>query len=144
MAPVEIMAGLIRIETNGDIKISGNVAIAGNLEVSGSTKVKDITAEQLIIASPQEEATPSGEIVNGEITTNSTVGKATIPANTPEITIRNPKINDYSLVYVTPTSSTQNHVLYVKEKGAGYFVVGFTEPIDTDTSFNWWIVEVSQ
>jgi len=81
-------------------------------------------------------------VTSGDITTNSTVGKALIPAGVDQITITNPKVTDYTLVYVTPTSSTQNRVLYVKEKSIGYFVVGFTDPIDIDTNFNWWIVQV--
>jgi hypothetical protein len=69
---------------------------------------------------------------------------ATLPAGTPEITIKNPKVTDYTLVYVTPTSPTENHVLYIKSKQAGQFVVGFTNPLTTDVNFNWWIVQVTQ
>ena len=75
------------------------------------------------------------------IDTNATAGKATIPAGVSEITINNPNISDYTLVYVTPTSTTENNVLFVKSKEAGKFVVGFTSPIDIDVTFNWWVIE---
>lgn len=161
MAPIELMAGKVSIETNGDVAISGNLYVAGKIEstglsirsssgepdsasidASGSGKFKSVTTDDLVVASSQ--TSDASSIVNGEITTNATVGQAVIPAGIPEITIRNPKITDYTLVYVTPTSSSSNHVLYVKSKAAGFFSVGFSDPLDADVSFNWWIVSISQ
>ncbi|MEK7470867.1 MAG: hypothetical protein AAB622_02625, partial [Patescibacteria group bacterium] len=189
MAPVEIMAGLVTIDTLGNVIIAGNLAVGGSLDVagrinssgltlkdtfkgqalqatnatasasllslqdadgkqvswvdaSGSAKFNDLTAGGLVIAGP--DATVSGTIINGVITTSSTIGKAVLPAGTSEITIKNPKVTDYTMVYVTPTSSTQNNVLYVKSKQNGQFVVGFTNPINAEAEFNWWIVQVAQ
>lgn len=177
MAPVEIMAGLIKIDTKGNVQIAGDLAVAGNIDsagltlkdnpnmatpsanlltlqnsdgstvstvdASGSATFNTIMTQGLTIAGATANATASA-VVNGVITTNATAGSAIIPAGTSEITIKNDKVTDYTLVYVTPTSSTNNYVLYVKSKGAGQFVVGFTNPIDTDVNFNWWIVKVSQ
>ncbi|KKR87654.1 MAG: hypothetical protein UU32_C0004G0019 [Candidatus Woesebacteria bacterium GW2011_GWB1_41_10] len=145
--PVEIMAGLIKIDTQGNVQIAGNLDVAGKI-TAPKADFKELSVENLIVASStsgEPELTPeesSSEVTSGDITTNSTVGKALIPAGVDQITITNPKVTDYTLVYVTPTSSTQNRVLYVKEKSIGYFVVGFTDPIDIDTNFNWWIVQV--
>ena len=136
LAPIELMAGKVRIDTNGDVTITGNLYVAGKIET------KEVKTEKLIIA--EGIATPSGQVVEGEIETNATAGKATIPAETSEITIKNPNIGDYTLVYITPTSSTQNNVLYVKSKANGYFTVGFTQPIPIDVEFNWWVIDVSQ
>ena len=181
MAPVEIMGGLVTIDTKGNMQIAGNLAVegrisssgltlkdslqgqslqggdatssasllslqdqsgtqVGSVNASGSAQFNSISTPQFIIAAP--DATSAGTIINGTITTNSTVGQAVIPAGVSEITIKNPKVTDYTLVYVTPTSSTQNNVLYVKSKSAGQFVVGFTTAINTDVNFNWWIVQV--
>jgi len=175
MAPVEIMAGLIKIDTQGNVNIAGDLFVAGRIKstgltlsetdtqetatgsalltlqnltgtevasvnASGSAQFGSVSTPQLVIAGA--DATQSGTIVNGVITTNSTVGKAIIPAGTSEITIKNPKATDYTLIYVTPTSSTENNVLYVKSKQAGEFVVGFATPVYIDVSFNWWIVQV--
>ncbi|MGB6839309.1 MAG: hypothetical protein WBE27_03525, partial [Microgenomates group bacterium] len=182
LAPVEIMAGLIRIDTDGNVEISGNLYVAGQIEAggltlkqsaddglqateengfgkllslqdfkgnkvasinaSGAAQFATLTADKLIIAGA-DIATPSAT-TNGEIETNATAGTAVIPTGTSEITIRNPNVTDYTLVYVTPTSSTLNKVLYVKEKSAGYFVVGFSNPIKQDVNFNWWVIDVTE
>ena len=138
MAPIEIMAGKIKIETNGDVTINANLFVAGKIE-SESIKTKEITTERLVIANATTSEESSG--ATSEVSTNATAGKATIPAGVSEITINNPNISDYSLIYVTPTSTTQNNVLFVKSKEIGKFVVGFTNPIDIDVSFNWWVIE---
>ena len=143
MAPVEIMAGKFRIETNGNMAINADLIVSGKIE-SESIKTKEITTEKLIIAI---DATPSASLEatsSGIIKSNATAGTATIPAGLTELTIENSKIEDSSLIYVTPTSSTKNNGLYVKNKEAGQFVVGFTNPIDVDVAFNWWIIKVSQ
>jgi hypothetical protein len=114
----------------------------GSVNASGSAQFNNLSTLGLTIAGA--DATESGTIVNGIITTNSTVGKAVIPTGVSEITIKNPKVTDYTLVYVTPTSSTNNYVLFVKSKQAGEFTVGFTNPINIDVNFNWWIVQVTQ
>ncbi len=157
LAPVEIMAGLVTIDTSGNVAIAGNLDVAGtvststlavkdisgnqvsSIDASGSATFASVNVSQIIVAGAQD-ATNSA-VVNGEIHTNSTVGKGVLPANSADITIRNPKVNDYTFVYITPTSNTQNNVLYIKEKGNGYFKVGFTSPIPEDTNFNWWIVQ---
>jgi hypothetical protein len=158
LAPVEIMAGKLRIETNGDVKIEGNLFVAGKIEAkelalndgvngitatinaSGSAQFKDVQAEGLTIAS-SDNSSAEQSISPSEITTNATVGKAVIPAGTAEITINNSSISDTTLIYITATSSTLNNVLYVKSKEAGKFVVGFTDAINVDVSFNWWLVQ---
>jgi hypothetical protein len=160
LAPVEIMAGKVKIETNGDVSIQGNLFVAGQIQsqgltlgqvdtepgatisASGSAEFNSVAAEKLIIAA-SEVATPSAGI-NGEIETNATAGNALLPAGTEEITIKNPNISDYTLVYVTPTSSTLNNVLYIKAKGAGFFTVGFSQALDTDVTFNWWVIDVHE
>lgn len=179
LAPVEIMSGLVKIDTHGNVEIAGDLNVAGriqssgltlkdtepntedasasallslknaegnevaNVNASGSALFRDLTTQGLVIAS-DSSATNSASFSGGVITTNSTVGSAVIPAYTGDITIKNPKINDYTLVYVTPTSTTDNYVLYIKSKQAGQFVVGFSSPLSVDVNFNWWIVQVTQ
>ncbi len=159
LAPVEIMNGKITIDTNGDVTINGNLYVAGqvqggslsvndgndevaSIDASGLGQFSSIATKDILIAGA-ESATTSGTI-SGDIQTNSTVGKGIIPTGSDQITITNPKVTDYTLIYVTPTSSTENQVLYVKNKSVGSFSVGFTNPIGVDANFNWWIVETSQ
>ncbi len=78
----------------------------------------------------------------GKITiTDDTVGSGLISKDTTEIEIQNSNINSDSLIYITPTSPTQNKVLYIKEKKDGSFKVGLSDSISEDINFNWWIIE---
>ena len=176
MAPLEIMAGKFRIETDGNVLIDGNLYIAGDIEsesltlkpnqsvidsgfgdllsvkgingdtvasvdASGSAKFNEISTDKLIIAG--SETVTSDSLVDGLVTsTNATAGKDTLLANASQITIRNENITDNTLVYVTPTSSTMNNVLYVKSKGPGIFTVGFNQPVSVDVTFNWWVIDL--
>jgi hypothetical protein len=179
MAPVEIMGGLVTIDTHGNMNIAGELNVAGRIksagltlkdnqtsdkvassstsllslqdingnqvssvDASGSANFNSIAASQFVVAAGVD-ATNSA-IVNGVITTNATAGKAMVPAGVNEITIKNSKVTDYTLVYVTPTSPTENNVLYIKSKQVGQFVVGFTDAINVDVNFNWWVVQVTQ
>ncbi len=168
LAPVEIMAGLVTIDTHGNVNIAGDLVVAGRIKssgltlkgdspellnlqdsegqqvagvnASGSASFHDLTVGGFAVAS--DASASDSAVINGVITTNATAGKATIPTGVTEITIKNPKVSDYTLVYITPTSPTLNNVLYVKSKEAGQFVVGFTDPTSIDVSFNWWIIEI--
>ncbi|MBI2066174.1 hypothetical protein HYT60_01565, partial [Candidatus Woesebacteria bacterium] len=141
MAPVEIMAGKVRIDTDGSVTISGNLTVAGQIE-SGALKTKELTTDKLIIAAYNPVTADNPQLTTGAIPTNATAGTTTIPAGITQITINNPNISDYTLVYVTPTSSTLNHVLYVKSKGGGFFTVGFSDPLEIDVAFNWWVLDL--
>ncbi len=173
LAPLEIMAGKVQIDTNGNVIIAGNLAVAGNitsstlnvtennsedmnnnanllslvnkegLEVAGITatgaaQFTQIGTSKLIIADSGEIV---GQLVDADIQTNAIAGTSTLPANKLELRIANPNVNANTLVYITPTSSTDNNVLYVKAKGAGYFVVGFNNEVTKDVEFNWWLIE---
>ncbi len=165
LAPVEIMAGKLKIDTNGDVYIQGNLYVAGQIysqgitiqkeedwtgsdpvqataviTASGSAEFKEITSDKLVIASA-EIATDSAQLVDGRITTNATTGSAIIPSGRKEIEILSPAITENTLIYITPTSDTKNYVLYIKAKEEGRAVVGFNRALDIDVSFNWWVVE---
>ena len=133
IAPLEIMAGKIIIDTNGNTKFTGNIELAGNIKIGGNIVVAN---------NPLPESTVSAEIIEGQTSSNSIAGKAVLKAGLSEIKIVNSQLKDNSLVYITPVSSTQNKVLYVKSKAVGEFTVGFNEAIDTDCEFNWWIIEL--
>jgi len=182
MAPIEMMAGLFSIDTQGNVLILGNLYVAGRIDssgltlkpstinnseqdasssasllslrnengdevaginASGSAQFNSVTTGQIVIAGAQE-ASRSATMDNGVITTNATAGSATIPAGYDEIIINNPNVTNYTLVYITPTSSTQNNVLYVKSKDEGVFTVGFNQAISTKVDFNWWVISGQQ
>ncbi|MFC1625941.1 LamG domain-containing protein, partial [Patescibacteria group bacterium] len=143
MAPIEIMAGRIKIDINGNMTISSNLTIAGDLEVKGKSKLKDVELTKLTIAAQSTPSSVLSASSSAVINSNATAGSAIILAGISEITINNSNITDNTLVYVTPTSTSKNNVLYVKSKESGKFVVGFTDPLDIDVQFNWWVVDVN-
>lgn len=164
LAPVEIMAGKLRIETNGDVYIQGNLYVAGNITsqgikiatggtgsdpvqttaaitASGSAEFKEVVSDKFIIAGASV-ATDSAQITDGKISTNATTGSAILPAGMKEVEILSPAITQDTLIYITPTSDTKNYVLYVKAKEEGRAVVGFNRALDIDVTFNWWVIKV--
>jgi hypothetical protein len=186
MTPLEIMAGKVRIDTEGNVEITGNLYVAGRIEssgltlkdnnsendssfgtllslvdtegievasidASGSAQFATIQTDKLVIAG--SEATTSASFDGLVTQTSATAGTATIPAGSRDIIIENPKVTDNTLVYVTPLTSTQNNVLYVKTKEScsqsssfscePYFVIGFDTALTSSVEFNWWIIDVT-
>ncbi|HUW21041.1 MAG TPA: hypothetical protein VMW41_00040, partial [Candidatus Bathyarchaeia archaeon] len=88
------------------------------------------------------EATISSEIID-QVNTNATAGKAILPALKTQIIIPNQNITKQSLIYITPTSDTDNKVLYIRNKKDGkdgYFTVSLDKAVLFDIEFNWWII----
>ena len=102
----------------------------GNITASGSATFAKLNISGMDDATATVSATSS-----------ATIGEATMSAGVKTISIETTAVTDQSLIYVTPQSSTNNQVLYVKTKTPG---IGFTVNIDTaiskDVKFNWWIV----
>jgi hypothetical protein len=110
--------------------------------VKGNIDTTSLSTKKVIIASDTANSNQSPATSN-TIENNATAGHSTLPANTPNITIKNDKVNDNSLIYLSPSSPTDNNVLYVKEKGDGYFSVGFIDSIDKEVDFDWWVIDLS-
>ncbi len=154
LAPIDLMAGKVRINTNGDVEIFGNLYLTGNIhaqnaffgtdaaiDASGSAEFRQVQTQKLIIAA--DIASPSASLATKQIIeSNASAGKATVAAGLNEIIVRNENVSDKTLVYVTPTSTTKNRVLYVKAKGEGFFIVGFSNVLDVDVEFNWWVIDL--
>ena len=125
------------------IDASGSASFAGDVIASGSG-----TFNKLFIASP---ASGSGlmETQGQTPSANATIGKATLPAGTTQIEVSTTKVTENSYIYITPISSTNNNVLYIKQKTICYLLSaichpGFTVSIDQslpqDVQFNWWVI----
>ena len=150
LAGVELVNGLVTIDPNGNVKVLGNLAVSGDIEVGGN-----LTTGQLTLAVPKEAATskPLPALTQPVLETTATAGTAWVPAGKKEITIINPKITETSLIYVTPTTSTRNQVLYVKEQTGceeevvdcqAQATIGFDAPVSVAVEFNWWVVQLTQ
>ena len=91
---------------------------------------------------------------NLAITTDKTAGKAVLPAGQTTLVIQSNKVNNQSLIYVTPMGSTNNQVLYISNQQAyqpannithtpdviGSFSIKLDQALDHDLEFNWWMV----
>ena len=100
---------------------------------------------QVIIASPEEKQLISAAA--GEISVNAKTGKGVLPAGETEVQIDNAHITNQSMIYLVPTSETENKVIYVKAKKAavqnkelGWFKVAIDTSVGKDIEFTWWVI----
>jgi hypothetical protein len=76
-----------------------------------------------------------------ELVATGSAGTASVGAYQTQVTINNPSVTDKSLIYITPTSSTNNQVLYLLKQVPGVsFTVGLQNQSFTPIPFNWIIV----
>jgi len=128
----------------GQLLVKGlNGQTVASIDASGSATFSKLNIAAANASQSEEIITPT------EIKTNATAGKATLPINELEITIKSPFITENTLIYVTPISDTQNKVIFVKSKKAreqgelgeiGWFKVAIDTPIEQEIKFNWWII----
>ena len=110
----------------------------GSVDASGSANFNTLQTSGLIIASQNV----SNSTISGTITSNTTIGTASIATGSSEIFIQNNLVNDGTLVYVTPISDTDNQVLYVKSKQTNSgFTIAVPNQVASQTSFNYWLVQ---
>ena len=141
---IEIQVGNSDIQRSGELIINNEFGEKiASFDSSGDTMVAGLAISN---STDGYSLSQKGEV----LTTEDTAGKATIPSNAIEIKINNSKIEEDSLIYVTPLSSTLNKVLYVKSRNScendactPYFIVGFSEILGQEVEFNWWIVQVN-
>lgn len=165
------MAGLVKINTNGDVEISGNLKVAGLVESKGLTlttdstgktnllSVKDVSGSEVagitasgsaqfanvladtISLETDQNATSSATLTEAVLETEASAGKAILPAGHAELLIKNSKVTENSLIFITPKTNTGNFNLYVKNQVNGQATVGFDTATETNVEFNWWIVQ---
>lgn len=151
--PLSIMAGKVTIDTNG------NVAIAGDVTIEGDLAAQSITTDKLVLSSSDDKTqTENAQEESPTDAPNTSIGTGTLIAGETSVEIETSAVTENSLIYLTPTSSTLNKVLYLKGKvvcenqpddnqlpTAGTCTPGFVAGIDgvttQDIQFNWWIVD---
>ena len=130
-----------------------------NLEVKGASNSAALSVNSLgdLIASGAATISklnlsliqPAFAISPSEVIATGSAGTAQITAHQTEVTIDNRLVTDKSLIYITPTSNTNNQVLYLLRQvpensvlsGAeGSFTVGLQNPSNAVIPFNWIIV----
>ena len=164
---ISLLADLMTLDNTGQVVVKGNLAVAGQLTIGGvpsatpevsafgnlltivnstGQTVASIDASgsatfaKLIIASPEATSSAIRDLTSA-ISSNASVGVATLPAGLTQIQIPNTQVTLQSLIYLTPTTTTRNQVLYLKTKKAeDSFTVALDQPIPTDIQFQYWII----
>jgi hypothetical protein len=134
------------------VHINGNLTLAGSLSVVNNQGESVARITETGQAMFSQGISVSQAAPNEQQAQDKTAGVATITKGTNEIVIHTTQVSDTSLIYVTPLGSTNNQVLFVKEKityspdategenQTGTFTVAIEEAIDQDIAFNWWII----
>lgn len=119
------------------------------IDASGSANLAGVSTKLITIAA-DSEASSSADI-EASAATNATAGESLLVSPATELVIESPYVSASSLVYLTPTTNTDNKVLFVKAKEScaidyfsckRSFTVGIDSPARSDISFNWWIIEL--
>jgi len=167
-----VIADTGNIMVNGNLNISGNVTAdtanfntlstasiftstieATDASISGTLIADTVKADTFQVAT--SSATPiiaeagfgSIATTSAQLQTNATAGTANLPSSKTEIIIYNPKLTANSMVYLTPQGSTNNQVVYVKNKfvdeldsSLSYFTIALDQPLVNNLDINWWII----
>jgi hypothetical protein len=153
---VHILGDILVINENGDINITGNINLNGTLTaqnasisgslVSNNINTNEIQSMKLNIATDSAQVIiadsgfASESTVSAQLISNASAGTVSLPIGKTELIIKNNKLTTNSMVFLTPNGSTQNQVVYVKEKGPESFTIAIDKALETDLSINWWII----
>jgi hypothetical protein len=131
--------------TPGEFVVHG----INNQEVAAISASGSARFQKLIIAAANTtlDATASAaRSISTATSTNATTGTATLPAGQTQLIIPAGQVKSNSLIYLTPTSSTGNRVIYVVSKvgndvsASPEFTVAVDAAYTSDIAFNWWII----
>ncbi|MBP9832167.1 MAG: DUF5011 domain-containing protein, partial [Candidatus Pacebacteria bacterium] len=137
----ELTARVVALENGGGVSgaVSGAVGnIAGALETaltSQSVSIANGTVTATTLAAHHFVATP-------DASGDAAAGSATIRAGEVSVLVRNILVAENSKVFVTFNSNTGNG-WYVSNKTEGGFSVSLNAPLQTDASFDYFVVDLA-
>lgn len=165
LGSVHILNDRLVLSSDGSVTVNGNLNVTGSLIAemikAESVETKNLTAEKINIASPAQTAELSagaiiaspepaeGATTSATLASNATVGTITLAAGQTEITIANPRLTPSSMVYLTPSGSTGNQVVYIKSKSVvdpnlsptpSAFTIAIDQPLAQNVDINWWLI----
>lgn len=177
LSHINLLDGAVMIAKNGNLTTRGELIAQGGIRTnkirpmnsSDSLYISSAYFKDGISIEKYTDATSSASIIiaadnfakNGLYAPAleaeaKTAGVALLPAYANEVIIYSETLSDQSLIYLTPTTPTQNKTLFVAQKEicvdpiltlAGptfgckpYFKVALDKALTTDVKFNWWIV----
>ena len=150
LATIHLGNDRLIIGTDGNIAINGNLNVSGSLVASmlkaDSIETESLTANKINIATLSAspiiavDATASTATSSAQLASNATIGTITLAAGQTEITINNTLLTSSSMIYLTPTSSTQNQVPYIKSKDDNSFTIAIDQALNDNININWWLI----
>lgn len=106
----------------------------------GVTFDKNIASASAVIAAEQTFS-EIGENTSSILTNGEASGQAVLPLGQQELLIRNSKVKEKSLIYISPEGTTSGQLLYLDSKKENeWFKVKLDSPAGADIKFNWWIL----
>ncbi len=154
---VTILGDLLTLADNGSVTINGDLTVSGTIASSGvltsNLIATDASISGTLTSGKLNIATDSATLIiaqdnnlnqtagsSAQIISNASAGLATLPAGSTELIVQSNQLHSNSMVYLTPNSSTQNQVVYVKSKDDKSFTIGIDTPLPTSIPINWWII----
>jgi len=148
------VSGLARLNEVSAGSLITKLLVADDATISGTLATNDLLANKISIATDSATIIASGigsseASASATISTNATAGTATLPAGATELVVQNNRLTDNSMVYLTPVGSTNNQVIYLKNKFTtptpspstpNTFTVAIDQALSTDVKVNWWII----
>ena len=151
---IDLMAGAVRIETDGtllvrenavfakDVEIQGVLSantirgIGDTLEVSGSARFENAEFGQVKVTPKDVEILSDTEVIS-----NSTAGKLKLKAGETLLKVFNDKVTRDSLIFITPRRAIAGPSLFTDTQVEGqYFIVEIPIAPTQDIEFNYLIV----
>jgi len=157
---INFMAGAVKIETDGTLKVNENAVFAkdvqvqgvlsassikgldDNLSVSGSARFagniesRRATFDKINIASSGAQM-----ISDTEAIATGSAGMVTLKTGQTEVVIYNKIVTDKSMIFITPKANIIGQTLYIKDQVQEQsFTVGINHPIAKDIDFNFLIM----
>jgi len=97
--------------------------------------------ENMLVLELVDEESPDS-VLNMSESGNYIAGASFIPAGKTEYFIYNPEVRENSFIYITPKTSTENQIVYVKSQGDGFFVAAIDNPLNRKLGFNWILINI--
>ena len=126
---------------NDDEQLVAEINASGSAYFAeGVTFDKNMASASAVIAAEQTFS-EIGENTSSIVTNGEASGQAVLPTGQQELLIRNSKVMENSLIYISPEGTTSGQLLYLDSKKEGaWFKVKVDSPATNEIKFNWWIL----
>ncbi len=133
------IGGKITLDKDGKLTVNGEIIVAGKITLTGDINISGKVDADVVAANEFKVKTVTNDPA-------ATAGSATILAGTKELIINTTKVAADSLVFVTPTTQTDQQLAVVEKIAGTSFKVKLNSPATEDITFNWIIVnqQISQ